>query len=193
MAERLKKSRDQGRRRRSEKRGKDFTTELAEEPPRKRRLEEPWCHGSGLVEVAVEEAGNGADFDQEFGELGRDYGLDAVGEGFFGLVMYFDEEAVGTCGYGGARHGKNFVAFAGAVAGVDEYGEMAAFFDGGNYSEVESVAREIGEGAHAAFAQHHVVVAFGEDVFRGHEEFVERSGHAAFEEHGSFGAAGAFE
>jgi len=34
--------------------------------------------------------------------------------------MGFDEQAVGANGYGGAGQGQNFVAFAGAVAGVDE-------------------------------------------------------------------------
>src|ERR1700681_73319 len=51
----------------------------------------------------------------------------------------------------------------------------------------------VGEGAHAAFAKHDVVIAFAQDIFRGHQEFVERGGHAAFEENGLFGAAGAFE
>ena len=44
---------------------------------------------------------------------------------------------------------------------VDEDGKMAAFFYGGDYGEIESVARKIGEGADAAFAEHDVVVAFG--------------------------------
>ena len=38
-----------------------------------------------------------------------------------------------------------------------------------------------------------LIVSFGQDVFGGHEEFVERGGHAALEEDGLFGAAGAFE
>src|SRR5208283_104193 len=38
-----------------------------------------------------------------------------------------------------------------------------------------------------------VVVAFGEDVFGGHQEFVESGGHAALEKDGEFGAAGTFE
>src|SRR5262249_47989327 len=88
---------------------------------------------------------------------------------------------------------ENFVALTGAVAGVDQNREMAAPLDGRNDGEVERVARKVREGADAAFAEHHVVVAFGEDVLGGHKEFVERGGHAAFEEHGLFAAAGAFE
>ena len=67
------------------------------------------------------------------------------------------------------------------MAGIDEDGQVTAFLDRGNDREIEGVAGKIGEGAHAAFAKHNVVVAFGEDVFGGHEEFVESGSHAAFE------------
>jgi len=133
------------------------------------------------------------DFGHEVGEFGGEDGLDAVGERFFGLMMDFDEEAVGANRYRGARKGKNFVAFAGAVAGIDKNGKVAAFFHGRDYGQIQGVAGEIGEGADAAFAEHDVVVAFTEDVFRGHEKFVERGGHAALEKDGEFGAAGTFE
>ena len=119
--------------------------------------------------------------------------MHAVGEGFFRLMVDFDEEAIGTDGDSGAGERENFVALAGAVTGVDEDGEVAAFFDRGNNGEVESVAGKIGEGADATFAEHDVVVAFGEDIFGGHEEFVEGGRHAAFEENGELGAPGAFE
>ena len=85
------------------------------------------------------------------------------------------------------------MAFAGAVAGIDEDGQVAAFLYRGNDGEIKSVAGEIGEGADAALAENDVVVAFAHDVFGGHQEFVESGGHAAFEEHGFFGAAGTFE
>src|SRR5258708_14167517 len=70
---------------------------------------------------------------------------------------------------------------------------MAALFHGRNHGEVEGVARKIGEGSNAALAKHNVVIALGEDVLGGHEEFVERGGHAALEENRFFGAARAFE
>ena len=132
------------------------------------------------VDGAVEDLGDLLDFGDEGGEFFGEDGLHAVGEGFFGLVMDFDEEAVGANGDGGAGKWKNFVALAGAVAGIDEDGKMAALFYGGDDGEIESVAGEIGEGADAALAEHDVVVAFGEDVLGGHEEFVESGGHAAF-------------
>ena len=67
-------------------------------------------------------------------------GLHAVGERFVRLVMNFDEETIGADGYGGAGERQNFVALAGAVAGIDKDWEMAAFFYGGNDGEVERVA-----------------------------------------------------
>ena len=146
-----------------------------------------------LVDGAAEDGGDLADFVGEFGEFGGEDGLHAVGEGFFGLVMDFDEQAISADGDGGARKRKDFVALAGAVAGIDEDGQVAAFLDGGDNGKIEGVAGEIGKGAHAAFAEHDVVVAFAHDVFGGHEEFVEGGSHAALQEHGLFGAAGAFE
>ena len=134
-----------------------------------------------------------ADFGKEFGELVGEDGLDAVGEGFVGFVVDFDEEAIGADSDGGAGKGQNFVALAGAVRGIDEDGQVAALLDGGNDGKIEGVAGEVGEGAHAALAEHDVVVALGEDVFGGHEKFVERGGHAALEKDGKFGAAGALE
>ena len=59
------------------------------------------------------------------GELGGVDGLGAVGEGVLGLVMDFDDDAVGAAGDGGAGHGQHAVAAAGAVAGVDEDGQVA--------------------------------------------------------------------
>ena len=141
----------------------------------------------------MKDGGDLADFGREFGELAREDGLDAVGEGFVGLVVDFDEEAIAADGYGGAGERENFVAFAGAVAGIDHDGEMAAFFDGGYDGEVEGVAGKIGKGAHAALAEDDVVIAFAHHVFGGHQEFIERGGHATLQKHGKFGAAGAFE
>src|ERR1700737_948511 len=51
----------------------------------------------------------------------------------------------------------------------------------------------VGESAHAAFAEHDVVVAFAEDIFGDHQKLVERGGHAALEENWFFGAAGTRE
>ena len=52
-------------------------------------------------------------------------GLRAVGERLFGLVVHFDQDAVSAGGDGGAGHGQHAVAPAGAVAGVDQDGQVA--------------------------------------------------------------------
>ena len=121
----------------------------------------------------MEDGGDLADLGDEFGEFFGEDGLHAVGEGFFGFVVNFDEQAIGTNGDGGAGERKNLVAFASAVRGIDEDGKVAAFFDRGDDREIECVAGKVGEGADSPFTEHDVVVAFGENVFGGHEEFAE--------------------
>ena len=56
--------------------------------------------------------------------------MHAVGEGLVWRVMDFDEQAVGAHRYRSSGEGQNFVALAGTVAGVDEDGQVAAFFYG---------------------------------------------------------------
>src|ERR1700687_1120427 len=145
------------------------------------------------VDGAVEDGGDLTHLVGEGGEFFGKDGLHAVGESFVRLVMDFDEEAIGADSDGGSWKRENFVALAGSVGRIDEDRKVAALFDGRYDGEVERVARKIGEGAHAALTENDVVVAFGEDVFGGHEEFVERGGHTALEENGLFGAARAVE
>jgi len=129
----------------------------------------------------------------EFGELLRKDRLHAVGERLVWLVMDFDEQAVSADGHRSAGKWQNLVALAGTVAGVNKDGQVAALFDRGDDGQVQGVPRKIGEGSNAAFAKHDVVVALGEDIFSGHEKFIERGGHAALEKNRLFGAARAFE
>ena len=53
----------------------------------------------------------------------------------------------------------------------------------GHHAQVERIAGVIGEGAYAALAQRHIVVAFAQDVFRRHQKFFQRRRHAALEQH----------
>ena len=73
-----------------------------------------------LIDFAVEHGGDLADFVDQFGEFGGENGLHAVGEGLVWSMMNFDEQAVGAYGHSGAGEGQYFVAFASAVARVDE-------------------------------------------------------------------------
>ena len=86
----------------------------------------------GLVDMAVEDVGDLADFFDEGGELFGQDRLHAVGQGFLRFVVNFHEESV--CAYrdGCAGKGQDFVALAGAVGRIDENWEMTPFFDGGD-------------------------------------------------------------
>ena len=109
-----------------------------------------------------------AHFVRQVGKLLGKNRLHAVRESLVGLVMDFDEQSVGPDCDGGPRERQNLMALAGAVAGIDEDGQVAALFHCRDHREVEGVARKIRERSNAALAEHHVVVALGEDVFRGH-------------------------
>src|SRR5512141_179054 len=107
--------------------------------------------------------------------------------------MHFHQQAVSSNSNSSTRKRCDLVALASAVAGIDQDREMAQTLHRRNYAEVERVARVVGEGAHATFAECDIIVAFAEDVFGGHQKFLERGRHAAFEEHGLAGASGALE
>ena len=86
---------------------------------------------------------DGGDLSHFVGEnrefFGKD-GLHAVGESFVRFVMDFDEQAIGANSDGGAGKRENLVPFAGAMAGIDEDGQVAALLDRGDDGEVKGVA-----------------------------------------------------
>ena len=132
---------------------------------------------------AVDHRGDLADFVHHALEL---IGIDrlwSVGERLVGLMMYFDQDAVGAHRDRRPRHGQHLVALAGAVAGIDEDGQVAQLLHGGNNAQIESVAGVVGKGSHAALAQNHLVIALAHDVLGGHQELVEGSAHAALQQH----------
>src|SRR2546421_8877977 len=94
-----------------------------------------------LVNGAVEDSGDLAHFVGEGDEFLRQKRLHAVGERFVRLVMNFDEKAIRADGDSGARKRQDFVAFAGAVAGINEDWKMAALFYGGAKRQGEGVLR----------------------------------------------------
>src|SRR2546428_8845778 len=108
-------------------------------------------HARQSVHGAVEDGGDLTYFVGEGGEFFGEDGLHAVGEGFVRLMVDFDNKAIGANSNGGARKGQNFVALAGAVAGIDENGEVAALLDGGDRSAVERGWRENRERWDASF------------------------------------------
>ena len=106
-----------------------------------------------------------------------------------GVVVDLDLQRVGAGRAGGERHGLDVAGVAGCVAGVGDDGQVGELVQGGDGVQVEGVARARLEGADAALAQHHAVVALAHDVLGRHEQLVDRSGDAAFEQHGRGGLA----
>src|SRR6185437_4225748 len=92
-----------------------------------------------------------------------------------------------------ARKRQDFIAPPGAMRRVHDDWQVAAALDGGDDAQVQRISRVVGEGAHAALAEDHVVVSFGHNVFRGHQKFVQRGGHAPLQQHRLSGAAGALQ
>jgi hypothetical protein len=110
---------------------------------------------------------------EEGGELGKREGVGAVGEGFGGVVVGFEEDAVDACGYTGA--GERFDEFGLAAAGV---ALATGDLDGVRNVEDDRIAQPLqnGERAHvddeiliaeagAAFGEDNVFVAGAGDFF----------------------------
>ena len=66
-------------------------------------------------------------------------------------------------------HWRYLRAYASAVGGVRDDGQMRERFHDRDRSQVEQVARLIVEAAHAALAQDHFAVPFGKDILRAEE------------------------
>ena len=107
--------------------------------------------------------------------------------------MDLDLQAVGTAGGRGERHGLNVAGVAGGVAGVGDDGQVRQVVQHWHGVEVEGVAGAGLEGADAALAQDDVVVALAHDVLGGHEQLIDRAGHAALKQDRSLGLADLFE
>ena len=67
-------------------------------------------------------------FSEGFGSKG----LCAVGSGFFGFGVDFDNESVCACGDPGLSNGLNVLGFAGAVTGVEDDREVGERFQDRN-------------------------------------------------------------
>src|SRR5882724_10047181 len=139
---------------------------------------------SSLGHAAADGWGDDAELGHELIEAGRIERLRAVGERVVGIVVDFDEQAVGARGYRGASHCGNFVAPASAVRRIGNHREMRKLLDDGNGCDVERVASVGLEGADAAFAEDDVVVAAGKNVFGAHKKFLHGGGETALEQNG---------
>src|SRR5580704_19443045 len=81
--------------------------------------------GHRVGHMAAEHPGNLTNFSHQLIELIRIERLLAVAERAIRIGMHLDDEAVGSDGDRGARQWRDLVALAGAVAGIDDDGQVA--------------------------------------------------------------------
>ena len=98
--------------------------------------------------------------------------------------------AHGDCRVG---NGSNEVAFAGAVAGVHHHRQVGELLQGRHGRDVEGIAGVGLEGADAALTENDLGIALGDNIFRRHEELLERRHHAPLEQDGLAGPAQSLE
>src|ERR1700691_167845 len=96
--------------------------------------------------------------------------------------MHLDEQSMRTRGARRLRHRRDVRTMAGAVTWIDDHGKMSQLAEHRNRAEVERVACGCLEGADAAFAEHDLLIADRENVFRSAEPFVDRAGEAALQQ-----------
>ena len=119
-------------------------------------------------------------------ELIRIQRLHAVRQRLVRLMMDFDDQAIRADRHRGPRKRSDFVSLAGAVAGINNNRQVAEPLHRRDHAQVERVASVVGESAHAALAQNHVVVAFAHHVLGRHQKFFQRRRHAALHHHRRF-------
>src|SRR5436853_328956 len=107
--------------------------------------------------------------------------------------MDFHQQSIRASSNCRARHWQYLVALAGAVAGINNNGQVAQLLHCGNNAEIKSVAGMIGKSTHSALAEYDFIIAFAEHVFSRHQEFFQGGGHAALEQHRFAQTAGAEE
>src|SRR5262245_21080946 len=134
------------------------------------------------TDAASDRRRNDPEFSHQTLELRREHRLGAVAQRTIGVVMYFDEQAIASCRDRRARELRDHVPSSGAMARIGDHREVAELLHDRNRGDVEGVARGGLERANPAFAEDHVCVAAGEDVFGRQQPLFDRRGDAAFEQ-----------
>ena len=119
----------------------------------------------------------------QFGVLSGIERLRAVAQRVIGIVVHLHQQPVGAGGHGSARHRRHQIAAAGAVRGIADDRQMRELLHHRNRRDIHRVARVGFESADAALAQNDFVVAAGEDVFGGEQQFFDGGGDAALQQH----------
>src|SRR3984957_13507637 len=104
------------------------------------------------IDRAAQDLRNLAHFMDQLIELFRQNGLRTIRQRVVRIMMDFNQDSVGPCGYSRARKRQNFVAPARSVRRIHDDRQMAATLHGRNDAEVKRVSRVIGERAYASLA-----------------------------------------
>ena len=97
--------------------------------------------------------------------------------------MHFDHQRVRSGSNSGERHLRHELAEAKRVSWVDNYRQMRFRFQNRNRAQIERVTSSGIKRADAAFAQDHVRVALVQDVFRAHDQIINRGAESALQQH----------
>ena len=85
-----------------------------------------------------------------------------------GVVVHFHNQTIASDCNGGPPHGQNFVTFASPMTWIHQYGQVTQTLRCGHETQIECIARVIGERPHSALTKNDVVVAFAHHVLSGH-------------------------
>ena len=96
-------------------------------------------------------------------------------------MVHFDHQPVGTGGHRSPTHGDYLVAAAASVTWVNYDRKMCLFLYHRYGTEIQGVARVVGESSDTTLAQNYIGVSFGHDVFSGHKPFLDCGSHTALE------------
>ena len=132
-------------------------------------------------EVAVQCFGQPTQVTHQVEELVRQQRLRAVAHRLLRAVVYFHVYAIGTRRHARPAHAGDQIGPTGRVARVHDDRQMALPLHVRHGGQVEHIPRAVLEAAHAAFAQHHLVVAFAQYVLGAHQEVLHRRTHATLE------------
>src|SRR3954468_3707189 len=87
---------------------------------RTERLDPPTSPRHGFqADAAADRRGDDAQLGHQPVEVLREHRLRTVAQRVIGIAVHLDDQSMGPCGHGGARHRRDLVTPPGAVAGVD--------------------------------------------------------------------------
>ena len=108
--------------------------------------------------------------------------LRAIAERVVGVMMHFHEQTVRARRHRRARHRRHLIAASGAMRRIGHHRQVRKLFHHRNRGHVERIARVGFEGADAALAQNHFVIAARKNVFGGEQQFLNGRGLAALQQ-----------